>query len=120
MEKAQFIYIEDGEKDLIFSFCLEDEETGGRGLILLRSPPFEHFLYENERGVSVSLEGDYDEDEDPDLLKEFVIKQDIVTINTVRKSYEIYIGRLGSEEKAEIYPFICKMNFDNSFRVINA
>ena len=62
-EAVSFITTEDSD-DLIVSFALEDDEPGEVvSLILLRTPKYESLLPEDERGVSVSHEVDF-EDED--------------------------------------------------------
>lgn len=51
MDRVQFISIEDSEPDLILSFALDDGEIGVKSLTLIRTPPYEIFLSELERGT---------------------------------------------------------------------
>ena len=68
MESVSFINCEDDGTDQIVSFALAYGEMEIRSLTLLRTPKFEVLLDESERGVSVSLE--HEIDEDADLLDE--------------------------------------------------
>lgn len=66
--KVQFISLDEDDKDLILSFGIDDPEMGVKSLILLRTLFFEELLDEGEKGVKVSLEGDYFEQEDFNIL----------------------------------------------------
>ena len=62
VEQVVFISAEDTGTDLILSFALG---TGGddiRSLILMRTPRYEPLLEESERGVTISLQGEFDEE----------------------------------------------------------
>ncbi|MCP4321706.1 MAG: hypothetical protein GY787_07620 [Alteromonadales bacterium] len=56
MENVSFINIEDDDIDLILSFAVYDSDPCDiETLILMRTPSYECFLEEHERGVSVSF-----------------------------------------------------------------
>tara|TARA_R110001583_G_C5653711_1_gene408972 strand:- start:41 stop:349 length:309 start_codon:yes stop_codon:yes gene_type:complete len=56
MENVSFISIDDEGIDLILSFAVYDLDPGDiESLILMRTPSYEFFQEEHERGVSVSL-----------------------------------------------------------------
>ncbi len=65
MEIVSFISIEDSPPDLILSFAIWQPELGDiASLILMRTPKYESFLDEIERGVSVSYEAWLDDEND--------------------------------------------------------
>jgi hypothetical protein len=53
MERAEFIAVEQTKNDLILSFALAP--SAERSLVLLRSPPYEVLLPEEDRGISISM-----------------------------------------------------------------
>ena len=114
MDRVQFIGVEDEEQDLVLSFALDDE-CGVKSLILQRTPALEVLLSEYERGVQVSMEGD--EYLENNLLKEIAIKEEIVVISALQRSYKLSISQVENEELQEMLKFIDKLNFDSSFKV---
>ena len=66
--KVQFISLEEDEKDLIVSFAVDDEKLGVKSLILHRMLFFEEVLDEDQRGVNVSMEGEYLEEEEYNMV----------------------------------------------------
>lgn len=52
MDRAEFITVEQSRTDLILSFAIAP--SAERSLVLLRSPPYELLLPEEERGISIS------------------------------------------------------------------
>ena len=93
MEQVVFISAEDTGTDLILSFALG---TGGddiRSLILMRTPRYERLLEESERGVTVSLEGEFDED--PMMLRVLRVLNKSVTIETDRCVYQLDLRKRG-------------------------
>ena len=79
MELVSFISIEDEPPDLILSFSIWQPEFDDiRSLILMRTPEYEIFIDELERGVKVSDEDWLDDEEDildivDDAIKEAFI-----------------------------------------------
>ena len=81
MEIVSFISIEDDSPDLIISFALWEADLDDiRSLIFMRTPEYEVFLYESERGVKVSDEAWLNEEDD--MLKKIEFSDDLVRIIT--------------------------------------
>ncbi len=97
-ENVQFIGLEKSAKDLIVSFAIDDSALGIRSLILLRTPVYEYILYDEERGVKVSLEGDYFEQEDFNMLKSIKKSGDEVKIKSTFREYQLYISNVKNSE----------------------
>ncbi len=85
--KVQFISLEQDEKDLIVSFAIPDEKTGVKSLILHRTLFFEEMLPEEERGVKVSLEDDYFDQEDYNMLNIIRVDSDEIVIKSTFREY---------------------------------
>ena len=117
METVAFINCETGD-DLLVSFAipvadvLDDVES----LILLRTPKFERFLDDAERGVKVLPENDDDEHE---LLKEFRFDKDspIVRFTTENHSYELDVRKVDPDELKGMCAVLRKMNFDQRIKL---
>ena len=90
MLEVRFISCEDDGIDQIVSFAIEDDAVGIRSLILLRTPKHEAIMDQDERGVSVSLE--YEDDDEVDLLKVVRIEAQCIAIETQASKYELDIG----------------------------
>jgi hypothetical protein len=116
METVSFISIEDDPPDLILSFAVWQPELDDiRSLILMRTPKYEPFLDEAERGVTVSYE-DWPDDED-DMLKEIEFGDDVVRIITDRHQFELDLRKVDKEEIDQAKAILKKMNFDNSYKM---
>ena len=112
-ERVTFITTEDGD-DLIVSFAIEDDEPGEIvSLILLRTPKYESLLVEGERGVSVSLESEFDDNED--YLRRIRLGAPVTTIETTCKRYELDVSRVDSSELKAARRILRRMNFDRRF-----
>jgi hypothetical protein len=102
LEKVRFITSEDDGTDLIIAFALE---AGGpadiKSLILLRTPKYEPFLYEYERGVSVSLEGE--DKEERVLLKTIRMSKGTVLIEDTTITYELDVPDVEEDEIQSIF-----------------
>ena len=118
MQVVQFIRCEDDGTDQIVSFALEYGEADVRSLILLRTPKYEAMLDEAERGVSVSLE--HEKDDNVDLLEVVRIEEKRVAIETQASKYELDVSQVDPVEVSEMAAVIKRMNFDDSFRIENA
>ena len=117
MESVRFITCEDDGTDQVVSFALACGEMEITSLTLLRTPEFEGILDEAERGVSVSLEAQTDEDFD--MLEVVMLEANSVTIKTQASKYDLDVSRVDLDELSEMKVLIERMNFDNRFRIEN-
>ena len=115
--KVQFISLEEDDKDLIVSFAVDDPEMGIKSLILLRTLFFEEFLGEEERGVKVSLEGDYFEQEDYNMLNNIKISNDEIVIKSSFREYQLDISNIEKSEIEDMVELLKKQNYDNRFTI---
>jgi hypothetical protein len=118
MDKVDFITTEMG-KDLIVSFALVriDDPEGINSLILLRTPMYEVFLDPSERGVTVSLE--FEDNDERDLLREVHFDKDAATIllRTESREYELDIHKVDPVELERMCIGFRKMNFDRKLQL---
>ena len=119
MDQVVFITSEDGD-DLIVSFVVPDRDLPSeiQSLILMRTPRYEAFLDEAERGVSFSDER-WDDDRS-ELLRELCVDSEAITIRTDRAQYELDISKVDPAELAEASRVLEKMNVDRRFRLLIA
>ena len=117
MESVRFITCEDDGTDQVVSFALACGELEITSLTLLRTPEFEGILDEAERGVSVSLEAETDEDFD--MLEVVTLEANSVTIKTQASNYDLDVSRVDPAELSEMKALIERMNFDARFRIEN-
>jgi len=117
-EPVKFIHVQDTGTDLILSFALDIGDDDIRSLILLRAPKFEVLLDESERGVTVSLEGEFEEA--PPMLRALRMGNTSVIIETDFRSYQFDFSRVELEEIKAMEKLLVKMNFDNKFIVESA
>lgn len=115
MEEVAFLTMEDTGIDLILSFALSTDDDDIRSLILMRTPKYEPFLEESERGVTVSLEGE--SDEDLMMLRALKVLNKAVIIETDRCVYQLDLRHVDAEEVKAMKKLIAKMNFDHRFHV---
>ena len=114
MENVSFINIEDEGIDLILSFAVYDSDPCDiESLILMRTPSYEVFLEDDERGVSVSFKNI----EVSLRLKGVVLGDDIVEISDEQNKYVLDMRRVEKEDINELEAILKKMNFDNSFTI---
>ena len=117
MNIAAFITIETGD-DLLVSFAIPagDDPVDVDSLTLLRTPKFEGFLDDAERGVKVMPEDDDDEHE---LLKEFGFDKDalIVRFTTANRVYEVDVSHVDPDELTGMCEVLRQMNFDRRFKL---
>ncbi len=114
---AKFVTVEEGENDLILSFALAYGESEIISLILQRAPAFEFALPVDERGVTVSLEGDFSYDSCDNFLKKVRVSSGVVKIVSVFETYYIDISRIEKSEIKDLKLLLKKMNFDKSFKL---
>ena len=114
MENVSFINIEDDGIDLILSFAVYDSDPCDiESIILMRTPSYETFLEDYERGVSVSFKNI----EDSFRLKGVVLGDNIVEIFDEENNYILDMRRVEKEDINELERILKKMNFDNSFNI---
>jgi hypothetical protein len=116
MLNAWFITNEDDGTDLIVSFAIPVDEAGDvKSLTLLRTPKYEVFLDESERGVSVSFE-DFPDDR-IESLKKLAIEGNLVTITTDYGTHTVNIEDVDQAEIQDSRKILKKMNFDGRFEL---
>ena len=112
-ETVDFITSEEGD-DLIVSFAITDEEPGEIvTLMLLRSPKYESMLPDEERGVSVSHERDFDDE--GDYLRRVSFVDSVMTIESTRRRYQLDMSRVDRNELKAARRVLTRMNFDKGF-----
>ena len=118
-ELVAFITAQTGD-DLVVSFavCKPDDPTDIESLTILRTPKYEAFLYEWERGASVSFDRDLERDETV-LLREVVYASDdkCITLRTDHHTYRLDVRKVDPSELAAMCGVFRKMNFDSSIRL---
>jgi hypothetical protein len=112
---VQFISLEEDDKDLIVSFAIDDPDLGVSSLILHRMLFFEHVLDEGERGVKVSLEDDYFDQEDFNMLNSIKISDDKIWIKSTFREYHLDISMIENTELEDMVRLLKKQNHDNRF-----
>ena len=115
--KVEFINLEESEKDLVVSFAIDDGNNGINSLILHRQLFFERVLPDEERGVRVSLEDDFFEQEDFNLLNSITIRKNEIIIKSTYREYILDTSDLRCEERANITKLLKKQNYDNRFTI---
>ena len=116
MKQVSFISIEDEEPDLILSFAIWHPELDDiKSLILLRTPKYEVFLDEAERGVNVSYEA-WMSDQD-EMLKIVELHDAMITIITTNHKFDLDIGKVEGDEIEEVKKILNRMNFDDRFEI---
>ena len=115
MESVNFITLENDGTDQIVSFAIEVDELEIKSLTLIRTPKFETLLDETERGVSVSI--GYEYEDDFDLLTAVRLEANLVTVTTQASRYELDISRVDPTEVSEMKALFERMNFDNRFTI---
>ena len=115
MRTVSFIYTKI-EDDLIVSFALSlaDDPTDVDSLTLLRTPKYEVFLEEQERGVKVSLEL-----EDKGLLREVAFHQDAATVHlrTSECDFELDLSGVENADIKHAQTVLKLMNFDGRLKI---
>ena len=115
MLNAWFITNEDGT-DLIVSFAIPVDDFGDvKSFTLLRTPKYEIFLDESERGVKIFFE-DFPDDRN-EYLKKLAIEGNLVTITTDYGTYTVNIKDVDQKEVQESKRILKKMNFDGRFEL---
>jgi len=118
--RVQFISLEEDDKDLIVSFAIDDENLGVKSIILLRTLFYEELLDENERGVKVSLEDDYFEQENFNVLENITIEDKEIEIKATFREYRLDISKISKSDINEMITLLKKQNYDNRFTIQSA
>ena len=115
MKTVSFIHTEIKD-DLIVSFalCVADDPTDVESLTLLRTPKYEGFLEERERGVKVSLEL-----EEKGFLKDVAFDQNgaAVHLRTSECGFELDLRRVASVDIKDMLKVLKLMNFDGRLEI---
>ena len=120
MNSVEFISLEEDDKDIIISFVIKDDDLGVKSLILHRTLFMEEFLEEKDKGVKVSLEGDYFEKEDANVLTNITINKSKILISSLFREYDLDVSKIPEEEMKSMFKLLDKQNYDNRFKVQKA
>ena len=118
-ELVAFITVQTGV-DLIISFavCEPDDPSDIETLTILRTPKYEVFLEEWERGASVSFRRELEGDE-TELLREVFYAPDekYITLRTSHQTYKLDVRKVDPSELSAMCDVFRKMNFDSIIRL---
>jgi hypothetical protein len=106
--------------DLVISFavCKPDDPTDIESLTILRTPKYEAFLNEWERGASVSFDRDLEGDERVLLREVFYVPDDkCITLGTDHQTYKLDVRKVDPSELSAMCGTFRKMNFDSLIRL---
>ena len=95
MDRAEFITVEQTPKDLILSFAIAP--SAQYSLVLLRSPPYEFLLPEEERGITIAMVP-RDADADRNLLLSVVWKGTRVDLRSQMRTYVVDVSMVDKGE----------------------
>jgi hypothetical protein len=112
MIKIEFISADDEGSDLVIGMAVAGS-MGGKNIILTRTPKFEMFLEEHERGVVVS-NSDVAEGT---LLTRASLQGKNMTLTTNSKEYLIDLSDVDGEEFKAMVAVLKMMNFDKNFQL---
>jgi hypothetical protein len=118
-ELVAFITVQMGD-DLVLSFavCKPDDPADIESLTILRTPKYEFFLYEWERGASVSFERGRKGEEIVLLREVFYAPDDkCITLRTDRHTYKLDVRKVDPRELSAMCRVLRKMNFDSSIQL---
>jgi hypothetical protein len=119
LELVAFITTQTGD-DLVISFavCKPDDPADIESLTIVRTPKYEAFREEWERGASVSFDR-YRKGDEIVLLREVVYASDdkCVTLRTGHRTYKLDVRKVDPRELSVMCRVFRKMNFDSSFQL---
>lgn len=81
----------------------------------MRAPEYEALLPVEERGVSVSFEGDTDFD--VNLLKKISVSGGVVDVLSTHKNYKFSISSIELDDIKEMEKTLKRLNFDSTFEM---
>ena len=102
---------------LIVSFAVDDPNMGVKSLILHRTLFFEEVFDEEERGVKVSMEGDYFDQEDYNILKSIKINDNEIQIKSSFREYRLDVSNIPKTDIKDMLDLLKKQNYDNRFAI---
>jgi hypothetical protein len=118
-ELVAFITVQTGD-DLILSFaiCKPDDPSDIESLTILRTPKYEFFLDQWERGASVSFDRDLEDDETV-LLREVLYASDdkCIALRTDHQTYKLDVRKVDPSELSAMCGVLRKMNFDSTIQL---
>jgi hypothetical protein len=116
-EFVAFLTAETGD-DLIVSFaiCEPDDPTDIESLTILRTPKYEFFLDERERGATVSFRTEGNERV---MLREVVYAPDDkwIKLRDDHHTYKLDVRKVDPRELSAMCRVFRKMNFDSSIQL---
>jgi len=116
MKTVRFITCESGD-DLIVSFAVAAVDAHDvLSLTLIRTPKYEQFLYDHERGIHVSFEDDDDEDY-VELLVSFEGDDSQIKMLTTERHFLLDISAVDKSDLKEMREVLNKMNFDKKVKI---
>jgi hypothetical protein len=116
MRRVAFIHTEIGD-DLIVSFALSTGAGAGsvQSLTLLRTPQYDFFLDETERGVSISDEAR--QDGESEMLREIRITPNSITLIGSEHQFLLNVEDVDPKELHSARKVLKQMNFDARFQI---
>jgi hypothetical protein len=118
-ELVAFITAQTGD-DLVVSFAVSqpDDPADIESLIILRTPKYEFFLEEWERGASVSFHRNLGRN-DRAMLREVVyaVEDKCITLRTDHHNYQLDVRKVDPSELSAMCRVFRKMNFDSSIQL---
>jgi hypothetical protein len=114
MKKVEFIRTEIGA-DLIISFALQVGAGQIQSLTLLRSPKYDAYLEEGDRGVSIGDEARLDGESE--RLRSIKIRQKAITLVGSENEFVLNVEAVTPEELRSTRKVIKLMNYDSRFKI---
>ena len=86
-------------------------------LTLIRTPKYEQFLYDHERGIHVSFEADDDDEDYVELLVSFEGDDSQIKLITTERDFSLDISAVDKSDLKEMREVLNKMNFDKKVKI---
>ena len=118
-EPVTFVAIEN-EDDLILSFFIAppNDPTDGRSLILSRRPKWETLFPEHERGVTVTDEAWFaEENRERNVLARFQLGDNTAVIECTYSRHKLDLSRVDRSDLRVTGKILKQMNFDKQFKL---
>lgn len=119
MEKVLFISVETGD-DLIVSFVTpgdsyyEGDFMDIKNFIMLRTPKYEHLLPDSDRGVKITQDNFYNEEDE--FLQKIVFSKETIQVTSSRTTYKFDINGIEKDDLTKAMNICKDMNFDSRFK----
>ena len=117
MHFVEFITLEDEDPDLVVSFALAPHATNS--ITLMRTPKYESLLPDKERGVVVAAGIHGTDDRELLVSISINIEDGLGAVVSSKKTYELSLTNIPTEDVEASVALLRKMNFDSRF-VVNA